>query len=72
MYAKIIIITILTVIALYFLTTIEHFEITPTVITSVIPFPDSVVIPTEAPKKPPAPYIPYIRFGDQRKKFLIN
>jgi len=78
MYIKIIIITILTVIALYFLINVENFEIPPipkvivSVNPSVFPQPGGIVLPTEAPKKPPAPYIPYIRFGDQRKKFFAN
>lgn len=57
----IIFITIITLGILYFWGTRENFE---------QPKP-GIVIPKQPRKRPPQPYLPYIRFGDKRKTFFV-
>lgn len=47
---------------LYILGTRENFE---------QPKPE-IVIPKQPRKRPPQPYLPYIRFGDKRKTFFVT
>ena len=64
MYA-IIFITIITLGILYLLSNRENFET-----LDLQPKP-GVVIPKQPRKRPPQPYLPYIRFGDKRKTFFV-
>lgn len=57
----IIFITIITLGILYFWGMRENFE---------QPKP-GIVIPKQPRKRPPQPYLPYIRFGDKRKTFFV-
>ena len=35
-------------------------------------YKEDFVVPTEAPKPPPTPYVPYVRLGDTRKRFFVT
>lgn len=56
-----ILITLFTLGILYFLDTRENFQ---------QPKP-GVVIPRQPRKRPPQPYLPYLKFGDKRKTFFV-
>jgi hypothetical protein len=58
----IILITLFTLGILYFLGTRENFDFQPK---------PGVVIPPQPRKRPPQPYIPYLKFGDKRKTFFV-
>lgn len=58
MHLLIIIITLFTLGVLYFIDTRENFK-------------SEIVIPPQPEKRPPTPYLPYIRFGDKRKTFFV-
>lgn len=69
MYLLFVIITIVTLGILYY---IDSYYGSESFRSERLPSIDPLVIPTPAFKKPPTPYVPYIRFGDKRKKFFVT